>query len=1048
MFYTSRQNREFNEQHDRRHDEFDNDYDSEYERVMRKGPSPGVKRPPEGFELPDTKKLIYSEDYASISTYPFITFDLVSSFCSDSMFPLWNSSFLEILEEGIQMEVKGRVTLLQLDDTKFKGTIWEESKTKFYTTHFSIEEGSLKEIRCDCAHQDMLKWCAHRVASMLSLIRSPENVIEYDSMKSKLLDMKKEDLVTMMLNKAFLDDSFLVLIKNVEKDRVTEIALEEDDQTIGEEPVMDYKMYINDLLLIYAELDQRRYYGINDGLFDKAINIVRNLLETIHSMWQKKFFASSLGLLAAITDVVTVERNWANSVTSHNELCKDISRLWLKYITDDTIPQSLKSTYKEKFLIWSDRSAQSHTFAKYKSCAILSVSEWNEPWLVELMEGSKPFTCLKIPEDMSTLLERAIILKSKMQDFSPIINHVLKAGENPDLWKVMENISMPHAIVMMSCAAHFTRADHLWVAVLNNVLKLTSKYQMERSTSHVRGLTHLAMEEHVQTVVWTRQSVVDAFCLIPEQLQSLFCYHLCVTLLFYSEISLGGGMRECLKVISDQQDNFGLTRALSEVSLEFTTYSFVNIHSLLGYAFGQGPDVIRKLFKYFTTIGDEVMTLYALLCETKGYVTESFDFICRFGKCLSEKSEASKRLFNLIDRLDKNQTMPKLLEAPFTDTYTLYLVKSKLMLYPEFHNTVCLPKLMDLMTIWNKQHHSQQNSQDFYDEIPGGKHILYAETIPQLIWDFKMISGDDNEENLVKVTSHFQISDTLAGFATIAMGSNWNTTATMLVLRAAKCVGKLNKLDLFTKFSSLLNKDQKIAVLTEITKQYPTPENYRKLIELDPSWKDRMDELITVGSNITADAIPLLMEFKKYDLIVAKFLEFPSPYLPKLVTVLNEALKLNMKDEVIMAHFEGIIIDCIVRDFDETVPGGRRGYLLYEDTSNVLQNAGYPPGIPRELKSNGSKFEILIHDLFTKKVTKTATKLLGMYTSELQTFISSNRTRSYGEFVRWVASVKECMETNKCSAAFKEWTTRDTIYGKNVRNKPKLVRMLDDVVKK
>jgi hypothetical protein len=45
----------------------------------------GVKRPAEGFELPDTKKLKYSEDYASSSVYPFITFDLISSFCSDSI---------------------------------------------------------------------------------------------------------------------------------------------------------------------------------------------------------------------------------------------------------------------------------------------------------------------------------------------------------------------------------------------------------------------------------------------------------------------------------------------------------------------------------------------------------------------------------------------------------------------------------------------------------------------------------------------------------------------------------------------------------------------------------------------------------------------------------------------------------------------------------------------------------------------------------------------------------------------------------------------------
>jgi hypothetical protein len=63
----------------------EHDVESPTEEIEEFKTQTGVKRPAEGFELPDTKKLKYSEDYASSSVYPFITFDLISSFCSDSM---------------------------------------------------------------------------------------------------------------------------------------------------------------------------------------------------------------------------------------------------------------------------------------------------------------------------------------------------------------------------------------------------------------------------------------------------------------------------------------------------------------------------------------------------------------------------------------------------------------------------------------------------------------------------------------------------------------------------------------------------------------------------------------------------------------------------------------------------------------------------------------------------------------------------------------------------------------------------------------------------
>jgi hypothetical protein len=90
-----------------------------------------------------------------------------------------------------------------------------------------------------------------------------------------------------------------------------------------------------------------------------------------------------------------------------------------------------------------------------------------------------------------------------------------------------------------------------------------------------------------------------------------------------------------------------------------------------------------------------------------------------------------------------------------------------------------------------------------------------------------------------------------------------------------------------------------------------------------------------------------------------------------------------------------------------------------------------------------SAFGKLIEDLFAKKATKTALKLLELFTSNVQVLVSSSRTRSYGEYVTWVLFLRDYMDKLNYSGIFKEWVSTWAIYGRNIRNKPKLVKMLD-----
>jgi hypothetical protein len=414
----------------------------------------------------------------------------------------------------MEMEKQGLVTILQRDESNLIGSVLDETKTKHSTTTMSMQDGTLKEMKCSCYNSRPLKWCIHQAASVISLLRSPRDVITWEETKTTLESMSKEELVTMTLARCFKSSgntsdssTFLLQLKN--KTDVTE-----------KEPEFDCTRYITDFKESFSDLPKRG-----------SIELTTYYLQTVQDLWNKTFYASALSLLASITGCLVAEQRpvLSKRKARYNlprELFLDISSMWLRCMSDQCVDAAYKANYTASLGEWAtevDRFGMSDVGNKFRSCAELSKSDWKEPWILHFMDEKQSGNKLiDVKEDHFTVLERIETLARKKVDVVPILNYVLSdfktyypSVDDPNirgnkvtlvtlhrsvsLAKALGNISPSYGILMTVLQLYSINQQNLlaWVDVVDKVVQLNISSLFDRNTPAVKNLPLLAAEAHV-----------------------------------------------------------------------------------------------------------------------------------------------------------------------------------------------------------------------------------------------------------------------------------------------------------------------------------------------------------------------------------------------------------------------------------------------------------------------------------------------------------------------------------------------------------------------
>jgi hypothetical protein len=209
---------------------------------------------------------------------------------------------------------------LQLNDKDFRGMVWDQSHTNCCTTDFSMNNWNLSEIRCDCTHLDRSSWCTHAVASVMTLVKSPEKVKLLQNVKSKLTEMSKDDLIAIILNQASMDSNLLHLVENTPKEGIYDISIDEQTNLITE-PVINVQLMLKDLVHAYQGT-KNIWYAKKEIDYSEPIKQCQILLETVHALWKKRYYASCLGLFEAVTEcVVSNQRCVGNAKICQLSVC-------------------------------------------------------------------------------------------------------------------------------------------------------------------------------------------------------------------------------------------------------------------------------------------------------------------------------------------------------------------------------------------------------------------------------------------------------------------------------------------------------------------------------------------------------------------------------------------------------------------------------------------------------------------------------------------------------------------------------------------------------
>jgi hypothetical protein len=915
---------------------------------------------------------------------------------------------------------------LQLNDKDFRGMVWDQSHTNCCTTDFSMNNWNLSEIRCDCTHLDRSSWCTHAVASVMTLVKSPEKVKFIQNVKSKLAEMNKDDLITLILNQASVSADFHNLVENTPKEGIHDVSIDSDSNLINE-PVINVQVMLKELVEAYQRTkiiwDTKKEIDYREPIKQCQI-----LLETVHALWKKRYYASCLGLFDAVTECVVSNRRCVGEVTlnyDHQMMIQDMSCRWLRYVTDDMVVTSLKEKLKGKFEGWGRKMALDLLMTKFFACESLATSDWKEPWLVELMEGSDSVDCL---EGSRTLAERANILKSKGKEYTPIINYILKtlsimirAMENygidlpSNLAKMLETLSLPHSIIFQlydECEKFHRTGEGIerrlinWPMIVNQAFKLRNMAIKERNTTQVQTLLNLAIDQHIETILQPCRgqgpyamilAVKEEFCKIPDALQGLYCYYFFWEIFYVHSHDITVN-KDVLKLVLSrleaEGDYFELTRFLCRFPSDITPV--IKIDQILSNAFTLGCNVIPNLFSKCQSVSETVLLRFAELCERHDHLVQLLNFFAKFASCLQVGTESSKKFYQVIDKLDKGVVIAALRDATFECKYAIHLVNTKLLDVPEFQRNLSIPILLRLLhtfaTNWTSINtfHDPKTlaSLSSVSLVILKAQILrempeFGETIPLLIWNLKKLCGENSEMELVKLCESFVLGETFAIFALIAMGTGWIQTARNLAMKATAMSGNLDKTEFYAKVSSILTDQEKLTMMSSVAKQNPTLANYTTLVELDASWKDRIEEMVEEKTTI---CIPLLMHFRKYNLIREKLLkkEFASPLLQVLITILKESMKSQMSDKVTLETLHDIIKYCIARDFATTLPptswprksvsntNRYRMRHLLEDYGATLETSGYPPGlIPNSIDVQCPFFD-LVREFVSKGMVETA----------------------------------------------------------------------------
>lgn len=850
---------------------------------------------------------------------------------------------------------------------------------------------------CDCPSDDVLKWCQHKTCSIIHLIHHPEKIIKYSELKKSCEGFTHKQLVTLVLNKCFEDSKFLKQVIETKMDQLEEHAFIEKKVVVQNFETIDTSVFIKELEEI--NIIYERGFISPQIKFEKTTNTLQNILNTIHSMWQQKYYKNALLLLQRITDYLYQEDGYRTLVTS-------IGKIWLKYVTDEDVPITIKKEFKDPLDKWSSKFTEPGM--KFKAASILIISDWNEEYLKSIMNGDLEVKC---NEESSTLLSRAVILKAKMKDYSQIVNYVfLKelSSLNRERLKqlAIELESLNPSLATLVYIRLFDFGDFN-IQGLKFILNINQNTKAERNKP-IQNLTVLCCIETAKELLKIRdwKQISRVFINFPEEIQNLLTLYM--TAFNNYEYNLFYNFSEFTQRIFEAEELDLLYYFLLNTKYQIESH---NYKILVDYILEKGEFAVTAFVEKLLESRPRILFRdIGILLFSSNYPMHAFKLYLKLLTSFDEGFIAISDFIEVCDKLGEEESS-KMIESSKDN----FLLPNVLI----FEKNLCSDRYLNIRITILETVLSKYTPD--YNSLSQSKKDYLSIIYPDLLYKLYNLKYQNNYQKVYEeLLNKIQIFETLIRYAKEAKLKNLNEIVLKYIKKAvATHIGILKKTEILIDFKELLTKTDLLDLGDKIMNEEPTIETYKILTELDPSYKNKIDQYVK-SDNITEKTIPLIIESKKFEKIFDGYDKTNSRGL-YITTLLKECINSKIESTFILNKFKTIIKNTILQ--------------CYEDIQFRLNNSNQIDTIIQEILDNESYGKDL--GLF----------LLQCKTETLARFVSSSSAASYRLFVDWLSIVSNYFGKHKMENLFKEYVNEICTW-KQIKSKTKLVKMIKDKFEK
>jgi uncharacterized Zn finger protein len=314
-----------------------------------------------------------------------------------------------------------------------------------YQVQVRFDAGKVADAYCDCPY-DWGGWCKHIVAVLLTCIHAPERVEQKESLETKLTNLSREDLLTLLIKLLKLNPK---LADQVEGQISLFQSSKETQQHIRTKSIdpAPFRRQVRDILHSLDHMRPSEAYWYVNGI----VSEVNHILDQAHALVKADDGRSALVVLEAITDEYV--RGWLyldDSDGFAGGFFSDLGRVWTEAILSADLTAEEGKYWADQLSAWQAEVEEYGIDEGFDAAQGAALQGWNDPVLQNILQGESSDSSDNIlisPWYEDNLIEAQLSVLEYQKRYEEYLNLAKEKGEIANYLTMLVHLNrIPEAV--------------------------------------------------------------------------------------------------------------------------------------------------------------------------------------------------------------------------------------------------------------------------------------------------------------------------------------------------------------------------------------------------------------------------------------------------------------------------------------------------------------------------------------------------------------------------------------------------------------------------